>query len=65
MDIQALSVPQNDGRSAMISQQAVPLLVQQALAAQLAGRRDLRGVVHLLRLHESLKAALLSVGHAA
>ena len=34
VDIQALAVPENDGRSAQISSYAVPQLIQQALAAQ-------------------------------
>lgn len=66
VDIQALSVPQNDGRSAMISQQAVPLLVQQALTAQSSQVAGVSGASYTSSgFTESLKAALLSVGHAA
>jgi uncharacterized protein with FMN-binding domain len=66
VDIQALAVPQNDGRSAMISQQAVPMLVQQALAAQSSQIAGISGASYTTwGFAESLKAALLSVGHAA
>jgi uncharacterized protein with FMN-binding domain len=66
VDIQALAVPQNDGRSAMISQQAVPMLVQQAIAAQSSQIAGISGASYTSDgFAESLKAALLSVGHAA
>jgi uncharacterized protein with FMN-binding domain len=66
VDIAALAVPQNDGRSAMISQQAVPLLVQQAVAAQSSQIAGISGASYTSSgFAESLKAALLSVGHAA
>ena len=66
VDIQALAVPQNDGRSAMISQQAVPMLVQQALAAQSSQISGISGASYTSTgFAESLKAALLSVGHTA
>jgi uncharacterized protein with FMN-binding domain len=66
VDVTALSVPQNDGRSAMISQQAVPRLVQQALAAQSSQIAGVSGASYTsYGFTESLKAALLSVGHTA
>jgi uncharacterized protein with FMN-binding domain len=66
VDITALAVPQNDGRSAMISQQAFPLLVQQALAAQSSQISGISGASYTSSgFAESLRAALLSVGHAA
>ncbi len=66
VDIAALAVPQNDGRSAMISQQAVPMLVQQAVAAQSSQIAGISGASYTSSgFAESLKAALLSVGHAA
>jgi uncharacterized protein with FMN-binding domain len=66
VDIQALALPQNDGHSARISQQAFPMLVQQALAAQSSQVAGISGASYTSAgFAESLKAALLSVGHAA
>jgi uncharacterized protein with FMN-binding domain len=66
VDVTALALPQNDGRSAMISQQAFPMLVQQALAAQSSQIAGISGASYTTNgFAESLKAALLSVGHAA
>jgi len=66
VDIQALSLPQNDGHSARISQQAFPMLVQQALTAQSSQIAGVSGASYTsYGFVESLKAALLSVGHAA
>ncbi len=66
VDIQALALPQNDGHSARISQQAFPMLVQQALAAQSSQVAGISGASYTSSgFAESLKAALLSVGHAA
>jgi uncharacterized protein with FMN-binding domain len=66
VDIQALALPQNDGHSARISQQAFPMLVQQALAAQSSQIAGISGASYTSTgFVESLKAALLSVGHAA
>ena len=66
VDVTALELPQNDGRSAMISQQAFPMLVQQALAAQSSQIAGISGASYTSTgFAESLKAALLSVGHAA
>jgi uncharacterized protein with FMN-binding domain len=50
----------------MISQQAVPRLVQQALAAQSSQIAGVSGASYTsYGFTESLKAALLSVGHTA
>jgi uncharacterized protein with FMN-binding domain len=66
VDVQALALPQNDGHSARISQQAFPMLVQQALAAQSSQIAGISGASYTSTgFVESLKAALLSVGHAA
>ena len=66
VDITALALPQNDGHSARISQQAFPLLVQQALAAQSSQISGVSGASYTsYGFVESLKAALLSAGHAA
>ena len=66
VDIQALALPQNDGHSARISQQAFPMLVQQALAAQSSQVAGISGASYTSAgFAESLKAALLSVGHTA
>lgn len=66
VDIQALSLPQSDGHSAMISQQAFPMLVQQALAAQSSQIAGISGASYTsYGFEQSLRAALLSVGHAA
>jgi uncharacterized protein with FMN-binding domain len=66
VDIQALALPQNDGHSARISQQAFPMLVQQALAAQSSQISGVSGASYTsYGFVQSLKAALLSAGHAA
>ena len=66
VDIQALALPQNDGHSARISQQAFPMLVRQALAAQSSQISGVSGASYTsYGFVESLKAALLSAGHAA
>jgi uncharacterized protein with FMN-binding domain len=66
VDIQALALPQNDGHSARISQQAFPMLVQQALAAQSSQISGVSGASYTsYGFVASLKAALLSAGHAA
>lgn len=66
VDIQALSLPQNDGHSAMISSQAFPMLVQQALSAQSSQIAGISGASYTsYGFEQSLRAALLSVGHAA
>ena len=66
VDIQALALPQNDGHSARISQQAFPELVSQALAAQSSQIAGVSGASYTsYGFVESLKAALTSAGHAA
>jgi uncharacterized protein with FMN-binding domain len=66
VDIQALALPQNDGHSARISQQAFPMLVQQAIAAQSSQIAGISGASYTsYGFAESLKAALVSVGHPA
>ena len=66
VDIQALALPQNDGHSARISQEAFPMLVQQALTAQSSQISGVSGASYTsYGFVQSLKAALLSVGHAA
>jgi uncharacterized protein with FMN-binding domain len=66
VDISALSLPQNDGHSARISQQAFPMLVSQALAAQSSQIAGVSGASYTsYGFAESLKAALVSAGHAA
>ncbi len=66
VDIQALALPQNDGHSARISQQAFPMLVQQALAAQSSQISGVSGASYTsYGFVQSLKAALISAGHAA
>jgi len=64
--IDAVSLPQNDGHSARISQQAWPLLVDQALKAQSSAISGVSGASYTsYGFTESLKAALVSLGHAA
>jgi uncharacterized protein with FMN-binding domain len=66
VDVTALAVPQNDGHSARISQEAFPMLVQQAIEAQTSQIAGISGATYTsVGFAESLKAALLSVGHAA
>jgi uncharacterized protein with FMN-binding domain len=66
VDIQALSLPQSDGHSARISNQAWPDLVTQAIAAQSSQIAGVSGASYTsYGFTESLKAALLSAGHAA
>jgi len=63
VDITALAVPENDGHSARISQQAVPMLVQQALNAQSADIAGISGATYTsLGFVQSLKSALAQVG---
>jgi uncharacterized protein with FMN-binding domain len=65
VDITALSLPQNDRRSADISRQAFPMLVSQALAAQNANIAGISGASYTsYGFTESLKAALVSAGLA-
>jgi uncharacterized protein with FMN-binding domain len=65
-DIQPLQLPQNDGHSARISSEAWPMLVQQAISAQSSQISGISGASYTsYGFAQSLKAALLSVGHAA
>jgi uncharacterized protein with FMN-binding domain len=64
--IDAVQLPQNDGHSARISQQAWPMLVDQALQAQSSAISGVSGASYTsYGFTESLKAALVSLGHAA
>ena len=64
--IDAVQLPQNDGHSARISQQAWPMLVDQALKAQSSSISGVSGASYTsYGFTESLKAALVSLGHAA
>jgi len=64
--IDAVQLPQNDGHSARISQQSWPVLVQQAIAAQSSSIAGVSGASYTsYGFEQSLKAALLSLGHAA
>ena len=64
--IDAVQLPQNDGHSARISQQAWPMLVDQALKAQSSQVSGISGASYTsYGFSESLKAALVSLGHAA
>jgi uncharacterized protein with FMN-binding domain len=64
--IDAVQLPQNDGHSARISRQAWPMLVQQALTAQSSQISGVSGASYTsYGFTESLKAALVSLGHAA
>lgn len=64
--IDAVQLPRNDGHSARISQQAWPMLVDQALKAQSSQISGVSGASYTsYGFTESLKAALVSLGHAA
>jgi uncharacterized protein with FMN-binding domain len=64
--IDAVQLPQNDGHSARISRQAWPMLVQQAITAQSSQISGISGASYTsYGFTESLKAALVSLGHAA
>jgi uncharacterized protein with FMN-binding domain len=65
VDITALEVPQNDHRSAMISQMAFPTLKQQAIAAQSADISGVSGASYTSAgFAESLRDALTQAGLA-
>jgi uncharacterized protein with FMN-binding domain len=65
VDITALEVPQNDHRSAMISQMAFPTLKQQAIAAQSADISGVSGASYTsMGFAESLRDALTQAGLA-
>ena len=66
VDVTALAVPQNDPRSAQISSEAVPMLVQQAIAAQSASIAGLSGATYTSNgFAQSLRSALVQAGLAA
>lgn len=63
VDIQALAVPQNDGRSAQISSYSVPQLIQQALDAQSTQISGISGATYTsYGFAESLASALHQAG---
>ena len=63
VDIQALAVPENDGRSAQISSYAVPQLIQQALAAQSDQISGISGATYTsYGFAQSLTSALQQAG---
>ena len=65
-DISAVQLPQNDGHSARISQQSWPMLVQQAMAAQSSSIAGVSGASYTTYgFQQSLKSALISLGHSA
>lgn len=65
VDVTALEVPQNDGRSAQISNVAIPYLVDQALQAQSADVAGVSGATYTSAgFAESLKSALVQAGLA-
>ena len=66
VDVTALAVPQNDPRSSQISTEAVPMLVQQAIAAQSASIAGLSGATYTSNgFAQSLRSALVQAGLAA
>lgn len=65
VDVTALEVPQNDGRSAQISSVAIPYLVDQALQAQSSDVAGVSGATYTsVGFAESLKSALVQAGLA-
>ena len=63
VDVTALAVPQNDPRSSQISSQAVPMLVQQAIAAQTASISGVSGATYTSSgFAQSLRSALVQAG---
>ncbi|MBI1378490.1 MAG: FMN-binding protein [Frankiales bacterium] len=64
--IDAVQLPQNDGHSARISQVAWPMLVNEAMQAQSSQISGVSGASYTsYGFAQSLKAALVSLGHAA
>ena len=62
-DVQAVSLPNNDGHSARISEQAFPMLVQQAIAAQSANISGIGGASYTsYGFQQSLSSALTKAG---
>ena len=65
VDVTALEVPQNDGRSAQISSVAIPYLVDQALQSQSADVAGVSGATYTsVGFASSLKSALVQAGLA-
>ena len=63
VDVQAISLPNNDGHSARISQQAYPMLVNQAIAAQSANISGIGGASYTsYGFQQSLSSALTKAG---
>lgn len=63
VDVQALSLPNNDGHSARISQQAFPMLVKQAISAQSANVSGIGGASYTsYGFQQSLSSALSNAG---
>jgi hypothetical protein len=63
VDVQALSLPNNDGHSARISQQAFPMLVEQAISAQSANVSGIGGASYTsYGFQQSLSSALSKAG---
>ena len=66
VDATALAVPQNDPRSAQISTQAIPQLVQQAISAQSSSIAGISGATYTSTgFAESLRSALVAAGLAS
>lgn len=65
VDVTALEVPQNDRRSAQISDVALPYLIDQALEAQSADVAGVSGATYTaVGFASSLKSALVAAGLA-
>lgn len=65
VDVTALETPQNDRRSAQISDVAIPYLVEQALTAQSADVAGVSGATYTaVGFASSLKSALVAAGLA-
>jgi uncharacterized protein with FMN-binding domain len=65
VDVTALAVPQNDPRSASISDQVMPTLISQAVSAQSASIAGVSGATYTSQgFAESLRSALVKAGLA-
>jgi uncharacterized protein with FMN-binding domain len=61
--VDALAVPENDPRSAQISTQAVPMLVEQAISARSSSIAGISGATCTsVGFAESLRSALVQAG---
>jgi uncharacterized protein with FMN-binding domain len=66
VDVTALAVPENDPRSSSISQQAMPMLISQAVSAQSASIAGVSGATYTSNgFAESLRSALVKAGLAS